>query len=362
MSFFLMLALAQQLTPTTLATDLKGGYQVLAVDLNRDGRPDLIALASGLDHLDWFENPGTIGGEWKRHVIASGFKQLINVAVLDLDGDGVPELLIAHEFSNIPDKAKGIVSLVRLDGTRRDIDAIPTSHRLKVANGVFINAPLADPKSKPPLYEGKIPLTMYERGTLKPKLINDEDSGVMHGLFVTDWNGDGRDDLLTASFNGVYLLEGQKDSSYKRTLLQAGNISDVTVAKVGGKKYLATIEPWHGNQFVIYTPERLVLDDTLKEGHTVLSVDLDGDGNDEVIYGSRGGGGALRMAKFDKKTKKWAVTPIYDGKIAANSCVAADLDGDKKPEVICIGGATANLVVLHSTVAAAVAVEPQRRP
>lgn len=360
MSFFLLLALAQQLTPTTLATDLKGGYQVLAVDLNRDGRPDLIALASGLDHLDWFENPGSVGGEWKRHVIASGFKQLINVAAMDLDGDGIPELLVAHEFSNIPGKMKGTVSLLKLDGTRRDIDEISTSHRLKVANGVFVNAPLADPKSTPPGYEGKIPLTLYEKGTLKPKLINDEDSGVMHGLYVTDWNGDGRDDLLTASFKGVYLLEGQKDGRYKRRLLQAGNMSDVTVAKVGGTKYLATIEPWHGNQFVIYTPERTVLDDNIQEGHTVLSVDLDGDGDDEVIYGARAGGGALRMAKFDRKTKKWAVTPIWDGKIAANACVAADLDGDKRPEVICIGGATANLVVF--TVAAVAAVGQPGRP
>ncbi|WP_051670378.1 FG-GAP repeat domain-containing protein [Bryobacter aggregatus] len=357
MPIFLWILLAQQFQPTTIATDLKGGYQVLAVDLNRDGRPDLIALASGVDHLDWFENPGTVAGEWKRHVIASGFRQLINVAAMDIDGDGIPELLVAHEFSNVPDKLKGIVSLLRLDGTRRDIDAIPTSHRLKVANGAFINAPLADPKSHPPLYEGKIPLTLYEKGTLKPRLINDEDGGVMHGLHVTDWNGDGIDDLLTASFRGVHLLEGKKDGTYSRQLLQAGNVSDVTVAKIGKQKLLATIEPWHGNQFVIYTPERTVLDDTIQEGHTVLAADLDGDGNDEVIYGARAGGGAVRMAKFEKG--KWTVQTILDGKIAANSCVAADLDGDKRPELICIGGATANLVIF--TVAAVAAAAPDHR-
>ncbi|MGH9627382.1 MAG: FG-GAP repeat domain-containing protein, partial [Bryobacteraceae bacterium] len=31
----------------TVAPGLKGGYQVLAADLNRDGKPDLVALASG---------------------------------------------------------------------------------------------------------------------------------------------------------------------------------------------------------------------------------------------------------------------------------------------------------------------------
>lgn len=40
----------------TIAGDLKGGYQVVVADLNHDGRPDLIALASGLHELLWFEN------------------------------------------------------------------------------------------------------------------------------------------------------------------------------------------------------------------------------------------------------------------------------------------------------------------
>src|SRR5215471_19352345 len=48
----------------TIATDLTGGYQVVVSDINHDGKPDLIALASGLSELVWFENPG-----WQRHVI-----------------------------------------------------------------------------------------------------------------------------------------------------------------------------------------------------------------------------------------------------------------------------------------------------
>ena len=58
-----------------IATDLKGGYQVVPVDLNRDGRPDVIALASGMDELVWFENPN-----WERRVIARGLKRMINTA------------------------------------------------------------------------------------------------------------------------------------------------------------------------------------------------------------------------------------------------------------------------------------------
>ena len=74
-------------TAHTVAMDLRGGYQVIVADVNHDGKPDLVAVASQLRDLIWFENPA-----WTRHVIASGFTQMINVAAYDVDGDGVPEL------------------------------------------------------------------------------------------------------------------------------------------------------------------------------------------------------------------------------------------------------------------------------
>ena len=71
--FFLLLGLLDAAEPArfaehTIATGLKGGYQVVVADLNHDGKPDLIALASGMPELVWYENP-----TWERHVIAGGF-------------------------------------------------------------------------------------------------------------------------------------------------------------------------------------------------------------------------------------------------------------------------------------------------
>lgn len=365
MQALFLLLLAQHFEPQTLATDLRGGYQTLAVDLNRDGRMDLIGLAQGMDRLDWFENPGQRGAEWKRHTMARGLNQPINVAAMDLDGDGVPEIMLVHDFSSTPAKSKGTVSILEHGGDvtaewkRREIDAIPTSHRLKVANGAFINAPLADPKTAPPDYRGRIPLVAYQGKELKRVVINEEDGGVMHGLHVDDFNGDGRMDILTASFNGIALLEAKKNGGYERRILDAGapgewpklGSSDVTVARAGGKKYLATIDPWHGNEFAIYAPvgqkyERTVLETKLNEGHTVLAVDLDGDGDEEVVYGSRKGDYTLRYAKLDRKTRHWKTVSILDGKIATSSCVTADFDGDKRKDLACIGGQTQNLIVL----------------
>src|SRR5260221_6923001 len=73
-----------------IGTGLRGGYQVVIADLNKDGRPDIIALASGVPDLVWYENPG-----WQRHVLAAEQSQLINTAAYDIDGDGIPELAVA---------------------------------------------------------------------------------------------------------------------------------------------------------------------------------------------------------------------------------------------------------------------------
>ena len=44
-------------------TGLTGGYQVVVTDMNHDGKPDILAIASGLHEVDWYENP-----TWTKHV------------------------------------------------------------------------------------------------------------------------------------------------------------------------------------------------------------------------------------------------------------------------------------------------------
>src|SRR5581483_3095747 len=79
--------------PHVVTHDLTGGYQVTAVDLNKDGHPDLLVVAEGMSELFWFEAPG-----WERHVMASNLKAPINAAAYDYDGDRVPEVALAHDF------------------------------------------------------------------------------------------------------------------------------------------------------------------------------------------------------------------------------------------------------------------------
>ena len=251
----------------TVATGLKGGYQVVAVDVNHDGKTDLIALASGMTELVWFENPG-----WERHVIAGNLSGMINLAAWDLDGDGIPEIVLASGFSMDALKSAGIISVLHHNGdprqpwSIREIDRLPASHRLRWAdiygNGkkVVINQPLTNAHVDRPEEHANTPLVFYTPGDWKRKQISEHDQGVVHGIYIVDWDGDGHDEILTASFVGIHLYTLGADGRWSRTEITKGDpspwpksgSSDVAVGRLEKRRFLAAIEPWHGNQVAIY--------------------------------------------------------------------------------------------------------------
>lgn len=343
-----------------VAQGLKGGYQVVAADMNRDGRADLIALASGMKELVWYENPS-----WQRHVIAEGFSRMINLAAWDSDGDGIPEIVLAHAFANNPRSSLGVLSLLRHGAgaaglwSVTEIDRLPSSHRLRWAaidgeGKVLVNAPLAGGSAAPPDYRGHTPLVYYRPGEWKRRLVGEENEGVVHGIATADWDGDGRDDILTASFLGLHVHRFARSGRWIRESLAAGDpaawpksgSSDVAVGAAAGR-YLAAIEPWHGHQVAIYRQggsqwRRQVIDSSLAGGHTILTADLNGDGADEVIAGYRGPGQSVNIY-YAADGGAWTMRKLDAGGMAASSCAAADLNGDKRLDIACIGSATANL-------------------
>jgi hypothetical protein len=336
--------------------------------MNRDGKPDLIALASRMQDLVWFENP-----TWRRHIIASGLKRMINAAVIDVDNDGIPEIVVAHEFENQARNSLGIVSVLTHQKdlsqpwTVSEIDRIPTSHRLRTMTlnykPVVVNAPLTGAQAEPPSYAGPTPLVYYDAGTWVRHHITGgqstvpPDEGVVHGIYIVDWDKDRKDDILTASFSGInlYKFDG---SVWTKTRLAAGNpspapksgSSDVAVGNLKRSRYIAAIEPWHGNEVAVYLPakgttqlQRTVIDTTLVDGHTIQTADVNGDGEDEIIAGYRGTGRSVFIYYAEKNGERWRKEVLDNGGIAAAACTAVDLNGDKRVDIACIGAATMNL-------------------
>ena len=86
---------------------------------------------------------------------------------------------------------------------------------------------------------------------------------------------------------------------------------------------------------------RNVIDATLKEGHALWVADVDGDGDDEVFAGDRGGAGGVLMYDFDGKA--WNRS-VLDPAVTAQDLRGGDIDGDGRPDVVAIGGKSHNVV------------------
>jgi len=348
-----------QFTAHTVATDIRGGYQVVATDLTRDGKPDLIALGSQMPELVWFENP-----TWQRHVITNSAPRMINLDAADTDGDGIPEIGLAYEFSTNAGKSLGKIAILQHTGdpralwTLKEIDALPTSHRIRFADvdgtgrKVLVNAPILHAKATgfPDPDRLPTPLVMYRPGAWKRETITEENQGVVHGLLPWDLNGDDRQEVLTAGRLGVHAHSLGKDGRWTRTELVKGEpkpypdggSSDLGAGLINKKRFFVAIEPFHGNMVVVYrqdavgTWQRNIIDTELSNGHSLLVADVNGDGNHEIIAGgTRGGKNVYLYRAAGADGEKWE-REVLDDALAANSCVAADINGDKHTDIACI--------------------------
>jgi hypothetical protein len=366
-----------------LIDEFPGGYKVAAADLNRDGRPDIIGLSTNPANLVWYENP-----TWTKHVITTQTKENIDLAVADINGDGRLDLALANQFSMSRTDAGGLVHWLKCpeDPTRewemRYIDDEPTSHRLLWAdifgNGTknLVNVPIMGRNAKEPDWNVGVNLLWYSAPedpektddpahSLWDRKLIDNSLTVIHGASIVDWDGDGHDDILTASFEGVHVFMSNvsgKNVFWKKRHVGAGyqtdeparGASEIALGQIGSKDtpFLASIEPWHGNNVVVYTLEdglwmRRVVDSTFNGGHALVSADVDGDGTDEIIAGYRGKGASLFLYRTEGTSgvsgKSWERTTLDDGDMATSGLCTADINGDGMLDIIAVGSSTGNI-------------------
>jgi len=173
--------------------------------------------------------------------------------------------------------------------------------------------------------------------------------------------------LLIAGKEGLLVCKPDGAGWKKSTMISKGEqgfdgAGEVRLGKLGEAqgwgKYIATVEPFHGTQAVIYTPPhkndetfvRTVIDPTLKEGHAVACADLAGLGYDQMLVGWRmpnaaGKVGINLYLPQDHVDGEWKKVVVDDNTMACEDLVTGDLDGDGRIDIVASGRATHNLVI-----------------
>jgi hypothetical protein len=369
-----------------LDVKLEVGYAVLLVDVNGDGKPDIVAVDT--KRVVWFENPS-----WKMRTIIEGQTRPDNVciAAYDIDGDGQVDFALGADWKPFNTKSGGTLQWLKRGKTLDEpwtmypIGEEPTIHRIRFADVLgegkpqLINVPLIgrDATKDANWMDGRPVRIIAHRIPKNPtkdkweEVVINEDLHVIHNFFpIPRADGKGMD-VLTASYEGVNLLTREGDKRLRKHIGEGNQAnpksnrgaSEIKQGKLkNGKKYIATIEPWHGNQVVVYTEpadptqkmwERHVIDEQLRWGHGVWCADLDGDGSDELIIGVRDEPmktdtfkerrGVRIYKAVDERGAKWERKILDDGGIAVEDLAATDLNGDGKIDIVAVGRQTHNV-------------------
>jgi hypothetical protein len=308
----------------------KGYYHDFAnlpLDVDGDGRPDLVSAFWHEKRTSWFRNTGLAGQLWPEKVIEEN-GNFEAADLWDIDGDGKPLEILPHtqrtvwyEVAKRPDGMRGfvvhVVSEKKMEYGAGVGDINGDGRPDIIRPNAWFEAP-ADPRTGT---WREHPLTL---GSL-------QDGKAEHTpqILVYDVNGDGLNDIITSSAHGrgIFWYEQVRtggDISWKRhviddTWTQAHSLSlgdingDGVPDLVTGKRFMAHngSDPDEFGPLGVYWYElkrgpspvwikhAISYNEKIGSGVNNVVVDLDGDGDLDVVVTGKWGGPVW----FENKTK-----------------------------------------------------------
>lgn len=350
-------------------SEVIGGKDLDIADVDGDGRADV--LLADKWRFAWYANP-----DWKDHTLARNItlRDNICIAAQDIDGDGRAEIAVGSRWnpSNTTERlASGSVHYLDRPGDPREewtpveLFHDPTVHRMRWIQGAdgryrLVVLPLHGIGNREGEGSNGVKVRVYQ-----PNLIwLAQQRGWSHQVIDRSLRqAHGFDNEFGVLFIGGkegivrrYLTDGQ---SRDALLIHRNNTSPPTrgVSEVSkGKTLIAAIEPYHGNELVVYRTvtesgnrwKRQSITDQLNFGHALEVADFDDDGEDEIVVGwqERNASGTRGLMIFDEQSPgEWEGHWIDRNGIAPESIVVHDLDRDGTLDLAAVGGDTQNLVI-----------------
>ena len=275
------------------------GYGIAIGDVDGDKMPDI--LLADKTQIVWYRN-----GDWKKFVMAEHLTKFDNVCIAarDLDGDGKVEVAVGAQWNpsetSIDSLSGSVHYLVRPADITRHWEAVelphePTVHRMrwaKASNGKYylIVLPLHGRGNKGGEGNG-VKVMAYAfpkdvRGEWQIHTISDE-LHMTHNMAIVESNGK-KTEIYIASKEGIKVISEPFDKKNVLGTTKAEGREHGSGEVKLGKELIATIQPMHGNKLVIYKgPEQMILDTSMNEGHALGVGDFAGAGYDQIVAGWR---------------------------------------------------------------------------
>lgn len=351
----------------TLDAELQIGYGLSIADIDGDGKQDIVLVDA--KETVWYRNP-----EWTKYRMTGALTKLdhVCVAACDIDHDKKAEVAVGAEWNPGDTKNSGAVfTLTAPDDRTKAWSAQkqhrePTVHRMnwvkEDGGGHFLAVlPLHGCGNVNTEGDG-IRFLGYRPGKAPewPTFLINDQFHLAHNFDPVPWPGAKGEAMLVACKEGVHLLEGAGDTWRAVRMTEKGS-GEVRLGKLpDGKRMIATIEPFHGNEVVVnpenagglWSAKRVLLDDSLAEGHALAAADFLGLGHDQIIAGWRKPdtkdmkvGIRLYVPTADDGSAWKLHAVVDDNTMACEDFKVADLNGDGKPDIIAAGRATKNLIV-----------------